>query len=205
MAQRYFTKTTFDFLTALALNNTRTWFGAHTADYEALVRGPALELVRDFAPRLRVRFSPDKSPYKTNIGIQFRHVVGKDVHAPGLYVHLAPDGCFLGSGVWRPDVPSLGRIRQSIIDKPRAWTLATTAPAFTRIFELDGEALKRPPRGIDPNHPLIEDLKRTDHIATAPLSVKEATSSRLLDVLDQRFGASRAYLRFLCGALGLTF
>ena len=228
MAQKYFTKSTFEFLTALALSNTRSWFRAHSADYEALVREPALELVRDFAPRLRklskhlravdrkvggslirvqrdVRFSSDKSPYKTNIGIQFRHAVGKDVHAPGLYIHLAPNGCFLGSGVWHPDAPSLRRIRQRIVDNPRAWMRATQAPAFRGVFELDGETLTRPPRGIDPSHPLIEDLKRTDHIATGPLSAKEATSVRLLDVLDKRFTASRAYLGFLCDALGVPF
>ena len=126
MAEPRFTPETFRFLTELALNNSRTWFEANKARYEALVREPALAFIRGAGPHLRkisrhlvasdrkiggslmrvhrdVRFSRDKSPYKTNVGIQFRHEVGKDVHAPGLYVHIAPDECFLGAGVWHPE------------------------------------------------------------------------------------------------------
>lgn len=228
MAGGYFSQKTLKFLTLLTMNNSRDWFESHKSDYENLVREPALELIRDFAPSLKrisshmvavdkkvggslmrvqrdTRFSPDKTPYKTNIGIQFRHEVGKDVHAPGLYLHIAPDECFLGSGVWHPDADALARIRKRIIDKPKLWKTASTDPKFQSFFVLDGDSLSRPPRGIDPEHPAIDDLKRKDHIATAVMSLRDVYSAKLPAILHERFSASRAYMKVLCDALGLPF
>ena len=113
------------FLQQLSENNERAWFEAHKADYERTLGQPALDFIEamagplaGFAPNFRAdarrmdgslmrlhrdtRFSNDKSPYKTNLGIQFRHALGKDVHAPGFYVHLSPMECFLGVGCWSP-------------------------------------------------------------------------------------------------------
>ncbi len=228
MPSSYFSPAVFRFLTGLALNNSRSYFGAHQAEYEQLIREPALRLIRDFAPKLRrisphltavdkkvggsllriqrdTRFSSDKSPYKTNLGIYFRHDVGKDIHAPGLYLHLAPDGCFLAAGVWHPDRPALDQIRQRILERPAEWKRASRGVPFTAAFILDGDSLSRPPRGIPVDHPLLEDLKRTDHVATAELSHKQAISPGLLDLMEKRFTASRAYMRFLCKALDLEF
>ncbi len=228
MADGYFSHKTFKFLTALTLNNSRDWFELHKDDYEGFVREPALQLIRDFAPVLKrfspqllavdkkvggslmrvyrdTRFGADKSPYKTNIGIQFRHKVGRDVHAPGLYVHVAPDECFLGSGVWRPDPDALSRIRERIMEKPKTWIKVSTDRQFRKLFELSGESLSRPPRGMDPDHPAISDLKRKDHIAIAPLSVRELISPQLLKTLHERFSLTKPYFRFLCEALELTF
>lgn len=124
--RQYFTAQTFTFLTALTGNNTREWFKTHQQEYERFIRMPAMQLIDDMADELpaisphftaqareiggslmRVqrdtRFSRDKTPYKTNIGIQFRHERGKDIHAPGFYLHIAPDDCFLGIGLWHPD------------------------------------------------------------------------------------------------------
>lgn len=228
MAESYFSPKTLKFLTALALNNNREWFERHKADYEGIIREPALRLIRDFAPSLKrisahllaidkkvggslmrvyrdTRFGADKTPFKTNIGIQFRHTAGKDVHAPGLYLHVAPDECFLASGVWRPDAPALSLIRTRIIEKTKAWTKASTDPRFVELFALDGESLARPPRGVDPNHPAIVDLKRKDHIAVATLSVRELSSTKLVELLYERFSRTRPYFRFLCEALKLPF
>lgn len=227
-SEGYFTPKTLKFLTALALNNNREWFELHKADYEQLVRAPALELIVDFAPMLRrisphlvaankkvggslmrvqrdTRFSPDKTPYKTNIGIQFRHEIGKDVHAPAYYLHLAPDECFLGAGVWHPDADALTKIRQHILDKPKHWRKVSADPAFRKLFALSGESLTRPPRGVDPDHPALEDLKRKDHVAIADLSAREAYSPLLLKTLFQRFDAAKSYMRFLCQSLDLPF
>ena len=228
MPESYFSQKTFKFLTALTLNNSRDWFERHKDEYEGLVRGPALELIRDFAPVLKrfsphllavdkkvggsllrvhrdTRFGADKTPYKTNIGIQFRHDVGKDIHAPGLYFHVSPDECFLGSGVWHPDPETLARIRKRIIEKPKAWTKASAETKFRAVFDLAGDSLSRPPRGIDPDHPAIEDLKRKDHIAAATLSVRDVTSPSLLKTLHDRFSLTKPYFRFLCQALDLQF
>ena len=228
MESAYFDLSTFRFLTALSLNNSRDWFNEHKDDYEQLVREPALRMIRDFSPRLGrisrhflavdrkvggslmrvqrdIRFSRDKEPYKTNIGIQFRHEVGKDVHAPGFYLHLSPEDCFLAAGVWHPDPDALGRIRQRILEQPRSWLRAVNDPSFSKLYELQGDSLSRAPRGISPDHPLVEDLKRKDHVAVVPLSHAMATSSRLLTLLEQRFSVSRPYVRFLCQALGVPY
>ena len=76
------------------------------------------------------RFAKDKTPYKTNIGIHFRHDAGKDVHAPGYYLHIEPDEFFLGAGIWRPDSATLGKIRDRINDKGDQWLLqGSSTPA----------------------------------------------------------------------------
>ncbi len=228
MTECYFSPKTLKFLTALSLNNSREWFEHHKADYEGIIREPALRLIGDFARPLKkisphllavdkkvggslmrvyrdTRFGADKTPFKTNIGIQFRHAVGKDVHAPGLYVHVAPDECFLASGVWHPDADALSRVRASILDKSAAWTKASTDPKFVELFELTGDSLVRPPRGIDPKHRAVEDLKRKDHIAVAALTVRDISSSSLVEILYERFSRTGPYMRFLCKALGLQF
>ncbi|HEY5955101.1 MAG TPA: DUF2461 domain-containing protein [Polyangiaceae bacterium] len=228
MTDRYFSAETLKFLTALTLNNHRTWFEEHKGSYEALVREPALRLIGDFAPTLKrisrhltavdkkvggslmrihrdTRFSGDKSPFKTNIGIQFRHVAGKDIHAPGLYFHIAPDECFVAAGIWHPDPETLSRIRGRIVEKPRLWHKASRDPAFRDVFELGGESLARPPRGVSGDHPDVEDLKRKDHIAAAPLTVRELSSPKLLEILYNRFSVTAPYVRFLCDAVELPF
>ena len=228
MAEPRFTPETFRFLTELALNNSRTWFEANKARYEALVREPALAFIRGAGPHLRkisrhlvasdrkiggslmrvhrdVRFSRDKSPYKTNVGIQFRHEVGKDVHAPGLYVHIAPDECFLGAGVWHPDAQALGAIRRRIAEHPMLWKRASQSQRFLSEFALSGSSLTRPPKGFDPAHPWIEDLKRTDFIAVAPLSPREVTARDFPHAATARLGAGKPLMAFLCEALNLAF
>ncbi len=142
-----FTKATFQFLDELAANNNRAWFEENKPRYEALVREPALDFIEamdpvltKFAPNFRAeprkmggslmrvfrdtRFSRDKTPYKTNIGIQFRHALGKDIHAPGFYVHIATDECFFAVGCWHPESDALGKIRDLIAEKPEQWFAA---------------------------------------------------------------------------------
>ncbi len=79
------------------------------------------------------RFGRDKTPYKTNVGIQFRHSQGKDVHAPGYYVHIEPGRHFIGAGMWRPDPVSLAGIRDAIVERTAAWKSARDAAPFRKI------------------------------------------------------------------------
>src|SRR3954470_11458148 len=134
----------FAFLRELATNNDREWFTAHKTRYVAEVQEPALAFIEDVGLRLPevsrhlvadprtvggsmfrihrdVRFSKDKSPYKTHVGIQFRHERTRDVHAPGFYLHLAPDSVFLACGTWRPDRDTLQAIRTAIAARPERW------------------------------------------------------------------------------------
>jgi uncharacterized protein (TIGR02453 family) len=151
-----------------------------------------------------LRFSPDADPYKTNVGIQFRHTAGKDVHAPGLYVHIALDRCFLGAGLWRPERESLAGIRRAIAERPNVWTRLWKGKNLAG-WQLGGESLKRPPRGFDPEHPLIEELKRKDFIAIHELDHDRVLSPRFARFVAERFRKASPMMRFLSKAVGLDF
>ncbi|MGZ3415273.1 MAG: DUF2461 domain-containing protein, partial [Isosphaeraceae bacterium] len=180
MSKGYYSPRLFVFLAQLRRNNRRPWFLKHRQEFEELARQPSLRLITDLQFRLReispwlvadpkpnggslfriyrdVRFSNDKSPYKTHIGMNFWHASASEtVHAPGLYLHLEPKGCFLAGGVWQPDPHALARMRDAIASHPEEWKKAK------RGLALGGDTLSRPPRGYPADHPLIEDLKRKD-------------------------------------------
>lgn len=224
----HFTSATFTFLEQLAANNDRSWFEANKGNYEDCVRTPALEYIRamgpllaDFAPQFRAdarktggslmrvhrdsRFSPDKTPYKTNVGIQFRHALGKDVHAPGFYLHVAPEECFLGVGSWHPDADLLARIRTLIAEQPARWRAARDDAPFAAHWRMAGETLKRPPRGFSADHPEIDDIKRKDFICLCPLTREEVTGADLVELSAGRFAAAAPFMRFLCEAAGVEY
>ena len=224
----HFTSATFTFLEQLAGNNDRAWFEANKGNYEDCVRTPALDYIRamgpmlaDFAPQFRAdarktggslmrvhrdsRFSPDKTPYKTNVGIQFRHALGKDVHAPGFYLHVAPEECFLGVGSWHPDADLLSRIRTLIAEHPARWRAARDDAPFAAHWRMEGETLKRPPRGFAADHPEIDDIKRKDFICLCPLTREEVTGPKLVALSAARFAAAAPFMRFLCEAAGVEY
>ena len=228
MTAQLITPALFDFLRELGANNERPWFEENKARYRAEVRDPMLDFIQAFAeplaeisPHFRAdpranggslfriyrdtRFSKDKTPYKTNVGAHFRHEAGKDAHAPGFYLHLEPGMCFAGCGVWHPDSPTLGRIRDTIVEKPEEWTRITTGAEFCQTFRLAGEALKRPPRGYDPEHPLIEDLKRKDFVVIADVEEAEAIRPDFLDRFAAIARAGGEFTSFLCKAVGVPF
>ena len=228
MANRYFTPKTMTFLRKLAGNNERDWFETNKAVYEETVRTPALQFIADMADDLAfisphflaqpkkvggslmrvyrdVRFGKDKRPFKTNIGIQFRHEQGKDVHAPGFYVHIEPGECFVGVGIWRPDAPALGKIRDVIAEQPNKLHAATNVKAFNKHFVLSGESLSRPPRGYAKDHPLIDDIKRKDFIAIAAIQDEQVLDTRFKKYVLDRFKAADNYMQFLCKALDLRY
>ncbi len=222
-AAAHFTPALFGFLGELAENNERAWFEANRKRYLRDVRDPMLRFIEDFAPYLDeisphyvadprpnggslfrihrdIRFSKDKRPYKTNAGAHFRHAAGRDAHAPGFYLHLEPGGVFAASGVWHPDGPALNRIRQSIVDRPNEWRRATRA-----VGPLAGESLKRPPRGFDADHPLVEDLKRKEYFALVRFGEADACAD---DFIDRFAGTCRQFApltAFLTASLGLPF
>ncbi|MGH3064886.1 MAG: DUF2461 domain-containing protein [Gaiellaceae bacterium] len=223
--ERSFSPALFRFLRDLEANNDRAWLAANKSRYEDDVRGPALDFVVDVAPHLEqisphfvadsrpsggslfrlhrdTRFSKDKSPYKTYTGIQFRHELGKDAHAPGFYLHLQPNSVFVGAGIWHPDGPALARIREAIADDPKAWSAAKLVGAR---FELAGDSLKRAPAGYDPEHPLIDDLKRKDFICSASLTEKEVCSRGFVEAFAGMCREASPLVRFLCSALDAPF
>jgi len=229
-AARYakFSRESVAFLTELKNNNNRDWFTENKTRYEEQVLDVALRFIQsmqdplaEFAPRftaipkrmggslMRVyrdtRFSKDKTPYKTNIGIQFRHEQARDVHAPGYYVHIDPDQVFLGAGMWRPASEALHGIRQRISDKPAEWERVRDDKSFKRQFKLGGETLTRPPRGFDKEHPQITDIKRKDFIAIKNMTLEEALSPKFQEKVETSFIAANAYMEFLCKAVDVPF
>ncbi|HEX5637081.1 MAG TPA: DUF2461 domain-containing protein [Gammaproteobacteria bacterium] len=226
MAQRFFTPATFKFLKNLQANNNRVWFDEHKQEYEDAVRTPALNFIdamaddiADISPHFRaiakkvggslmrvhrdVRFGHDKRPYKTNIGIQFRHARGKDVHAPGFYVHLEPKECFLGVGIWHPDAPALDLIRSAIAQNSAAWMKASRDKSFSKLFAFSGDALANAPRGYAKDHPMLEDLKRKDFIAIQSFPQTLATTDHFQSDVVKSFRTSKPLMTFLCQALEL--
>lgn len=217
----------FEFLAHLKDNNDRAWFQAHKGQYEELVKGPLLAFIGGFDERLRrlsphfvadprpaggslfriyrdVRFSKDKSPYKTAAGLHFRHERGKDVHAPGYYLHLEPAGCFVACGLWVPATAVAQQIRAAI-DRDRAGWQAARQAAQTGGFAMGGSSLKRPPRGYAADHPLIEDLKRKDFTLTAKLDRAVVTADGFSDRLAALWSHATPFMRFITETLSLPF
>ena len=218
----------FDFLMDLERHNHRTWFQENKDRYESELREPALAFIEDFGPALKkisphfradarkvggslfrinrdVRFSNDKRPYKTHTGIQFRHEQGKDVHCPGYYVHLAPQECFLGVGIWHPEKDTLAKIREGIDRDPQGWKKASRNKAFAAGFALAGESLRKAPKGWSVDHPLIEDLRRKDFIAVTKLDPEAVIASGFAADLTRRMKTATPLMRWLCEAIGVPF
>lgn len=228
MGTAHLSQELFAFLRELRENNNREWFQANKSRYEAHVRDPLLRFIADFGLRLPeisphyvadprpvggslfriyrdVRFSKDKSPYKTAAAVQFRHEMGKDVHAPGFYFHLEPDEVFFGTGIWRPDTASLTKIRDAIVADPAGWQQLISGDDFRSLFTVEGESLKRPPKGYDPDHPLIEDLKRKDFIASTRLNEGMVCEPDFLDHFTDLCRRAAPFTAFLTTAVGLPW
>lgn len=231
MAKKHFTKAVFDFLNELEHNNEKAWWDANKQRYIETIREPALEFITDFGARLEkisphfvadsrtvggslmrpyrdVRFSKDKTPYKTNVGIQFRHEMGKDVHAPGFYLHIEPRSCFAGVGLWRPETPVARQIRQAVHDDPAGWKKAAKSKTFTDAWDSradDEDMLKRVPREFDTEHPFADDLRMKSFIASATLTQTKVTSAGFDSDLAAMYGRAADYTRFLCEAIGVAF
>jgi len=223
-----FNEKTISFLKELKKNNNREWFKENKSRYEELVLDAALRFIQsmqdplqEIAPHfvatptrvggslMRVyrdtRFSKNKTPYKTNIGMQFRHEQAKDVHSPGFYVHIEPDNVFLGAGMWLPDSEPLRNIRERIAAKTPEWKRTMRDPAFKRHFALGGESLKRPPRGFDPELECIDDIKRKSFIAVKNMDVNACLNPRFQQQVETAFKNATPYMKFLCKAVGVPF
>lgn len=220
----FFAPAFFRFLSELAVNNNREWFQANRARFETEIREPMQAFILAFADPLRrvsphfladprpsggsmfrifrdTRFSKDKSPYKTNVGAQFRHRdCSKNVHAPGYYLHLAPGECFMGAGLWHPDPESLRKVRERIVSHAREWKALRA-----HGIDVTGEALKRVPPPFDPAHPLAEDLKLKDFYTLTPLTQRQICEPDFLTRFSENCRRDAPLMRFLSRALELPF
>jgi uncharacterized protein (TIGR02453 family) len=231
LGKQYFTAEVFTFLAELEQNNEKAWWEANKQRYIDVIREPAKAFIEDFEPRLHelsphfvadtrtnggslmrpyrdVRFSKDKTPYKTNVGIQFRHEAGKDVHAPGFYIHLQPGETFAGVGMWHPETAVTRRVRQHIYDHPDQWKKATRADAFLDDWDLEpdeDEMLKRVPKEFDPEFEYADELRMKSFIAGGRLSRDEVTAESFDADIARRFSSAGDFTSFLTKAVGLPY
>lgn len=219
----YFTPKLFTFLTDLKAHNNRPWFESNRARYEADVREPMLRFITDLGPRVRrispqltadprpaggsmfrihrdIRFSRDKSPYKTNVGAHFPHARARDAHAPGLYLHLAPGQSFGGGGIWHPDAGALKKVRDRIVAQSREWKAVEG-----KGMEIEGEALKRVPAGYDPAHTFAKDLKLKDFYIMSEFSEREVCARTFMDRFLEAARRAAPLMRFVTKALNLPW
>jgi len=231
MAEKFqgFPKDLFKFLKELAANNERDWFNANKDRYKQSVVAPMSAFISAMDGKLAkvsecfladprpnggsmfriyrdTRFSHDKRPYKEHVACHFRHMAGKNAHAPGFYVHLEPKQVFFGGGIWHPDTPVLTEVRDRIAESPDEWKKVTRSKKFRdRFGEVRGEQLKRPPKGYDADHPLIEDLKRKSFFAIQELKPSVATTPAFVDEVAGAFVAMKPFMAFLPASVGLSF
>ena len=227
-----FTTATFRFFRELARNNAKPWFEAHRADYEDHVRAPMRALIEEmdvrlarFAPEITgdpkrslfriyrdIRFSKDKSPYKTHAACWFYHRdgdarVGSDAEGggAGFYFHIAPGGSFVGGGMWMPSRPVLSRLRDALAEDWKGFDRVVRSPTFIRRFGgLDDEAvLKRMPRGFPETHPAARWLRYQSFTAGRQLRQAQAMGARLPALLETDFARLLPLVRWLNGALRL--
>lgn len=225
-----FTPATLRFFRGLARNNNKPWFEANRPAYENDVRAPMRDLVEEmdvrfarFAPEIcgdlkrsmfrinrDIRFSKDKSPYKTNAGCWFFHrattgKVGSEGNegSAGFYFHLEPGKSFVGGGLWHPPRPQLNKLRAAMADKPDAFIRMTRALP-RRFGGLDDEdALKRMPRGYSEDHPAAQWLRYQSFVTGRPIPDAQVTSAKLAATLEREYEAMLPLVRWLNGALGL--
>jgi uncharacterized protein (TIGR02453 family) len=215
---------TFAFLRELKANNERAWFEANKERYLADVRDPLLRFVAACAPGLRkisphivadprpvggslfriyrdVRFAKDKSPYKTHAAMSFRHADAKERPAPGFYLHLAPGDVFAGAGLWHAPADAVKAVRDAIVARSKDWARVARACPLG-----EGEdTLKRPPRGYDPAHPFLADLKRQSFTAGTRFTQADACKEDFVDRFVRASRTAAPLMQFLARALDLPW
>ncbi len=220
------------FLADLAVNNDRAWFQPRKAEYERLLKEPLEALIAALAERFErrgiplradparspfriyrdVRFSKDKSPYKTNLGASFPWIGdGNDptgrshtgnVHSSGGYFHLQPGEIYVGGGIWRPEKGWLQAFREKVAADPAGLRQLVDEPRFRTTFGTlggDGHVLQRIPTGYRPDHPAADLLKLKDVVFGRRLSDGDATSAELPDLITDTYEAAMPVMRYLAG------
>jgi uncharacterized protein (TIGR02453 family) len=228
MKQVYFTPALFLFLKKLKKNNNRPWFLENKERYEKIVRNPLLDFIGDLGPHLRkisphlvvdnsptggsmfriyrdARFSKDKTPYKTHVSARFPTSRSRDVHTPGYYLHLEPGEVFSGGGIWRPEAPVLGQIRDYLLNHSKRWKSILAAKSFKRLCQFEGEKLQRPPKGYAADHEMIEYLKYKDFTFFTQFDEKTACSPDFMDRFVESCAAASPFMGFLSAALKMPW
>ncbi len=217
------TDETFKFLHGLRKNNTREWFEEHRDDYESDLRSPCrslvdrmamlfaehdLPLISDqkrslFRINRDIRFSKDKSPYKTHIGIAFTMEGAAKDEWMGMYFAFEPEGAkgissFCGGGLHMPPSPLVKRTREKIATDYEKLEKLVTSRSFTGVFPkgVTGESLRRMPQGYPDDHPAADRIRMKEWVFGEPLTVDQITSPDLPETLLKFCKAGIPVLKF---------
>ncbi len=211
-----FQKSSFKFLNDLALNNNREWFAEHKNEFtneqkkvkefyaevqKNLEEHDEIEKHKLFRIYRDVRFSKDKTPYKTHFAGSFSrqgaHLRG------GYYIRLKPGESFLAGGFWDPNKEDLLRIRKEIEVDASEFREVINAPNFVKHFgnKLEGEELKTAPKGFDKTHPDIDLIRKKGFIAVKNFTDKEVFSPSFLKNINESFIALRPFFDLMSSIL----
>ncbi|MGD9561754.1 MAG: DUF2461 domain-containing protein [Pyrinomonadaceae bacterium] len=214
-------KETIDFLKKLEKNNNREWFTANKKLFEnannnvIAVTDFLIGRIAKFDPEVAgldprscvfriyrdVRFSKDKSPYKTNLGA-FIAPGGRKAMSPGYYFHVQPGMYFSAAGKHMPDSGELLKVRTAIAENPKEFRKIVEGKKFAdRFGPLHGDRLSRPPKGFPADHEAIEYLKLKSFTVGEEFNEKDAVSAEYPKMLAESFKASYALIVYLRNAL----
>lgn len=216
------------FLRDLARNNRREWFEAHRETYEVEVQQPLLALLDELDVRLAslapelaadrkrsvfriyrdIRFSKDKSPYKTHVAFWVGHRAFEGsrpaIHGgAGIYFHLEPGRSIIAGGMWMPPAPALAKIRAALNDDLAGFEAARRRlrPTFGELSQ--ESVMKRPPRGFGTDHPAAKWLRYRSFTASRPVAGVDLRRPDLPDRLGRAYKPIIPLIRWLNTALGL--
>lgn len=212
---------TIKFLKDLKKNNNKPWFDKNRKVYEAAKtdftafiqkvidqHGKKDSTIKNiiakdclFRINRDIRFSKDKSPYKTNFGASINKGGKKAWNFAGYYFHLEPGQCFAGGGIYMPDPESLKKVRQEIDYNFADFKKIIGSKKFMSVYgDLDKSAeflLSRVPKGYEPDNPAAEYLKLKSYIAMVKISDKDLISKELVQKIVSAFEALQPVIEFI--------
>ncbi len=217
-AEKFDIEGILSFLSDLKANNNREWFGENKERYQA-VKNEVERMTQSLINRVAefdegvvrlspsdclyriyrdTRFSPDKTPYKTHIGIYINPPYGKKSPGCGYYYHLEPGNCLVGGGLWCPDAEQLRRVRTDIYENVEEYLEIIENPDFTRYFIQVGEdLLKTAPKGFPKEWEHIALLRPRSYTAYAPMTEKLVCGPKMIDEVVARMRELVPFNRFL--------
>ncbi len=209
---------TIQFLKNLKKNNNKPWFDANRKNYEiaksdfidftekliaatATFNPATAHLIPKeciFRINRDVRFSKDKSPYKSNMAAYFNHK-GKKGNGAGYYLHIEPGKNFAAGGIWMPEPAVLAQIRQEIDYDFEGLKKIINAATFKKKFTegITGEALVRPPKGYDDTNPAIAFIKQKSFIVSAPFTDADVLHKNFIKSIAVTFKTMKPFVDFL--------
>ncbi|WP_336965023.1 DUF2461 domain-containing protein [Chryseobacterium contaminans] len=208
-------KKTFEYLKQLKENNNREWFTQHKSEYDTIIKENKIFFNRIYTElqeydKLKgihisriyrdVRFSKDKTPYKTDFGVGYSR--SKPMLRGGYYIQLEPGNSFVGGGFWGPDAKDLLRIRKEFEISTKEIEKITSDETFIKYFgELKGDAVKTAPRGFDKNHPAIDLIRKKQFVVMRKFTDKEVFADNFQEEVLKTLLAMRPFFDYMSEVL----